>query len=848
MLSLVLSLCIFGGTSGKIQGQVIDADTGDPIPYANVVILNTDLGTATDEDGTFFILNVLSDIYTVEISCVGYQTHQITDVIVETNQTARLRVLLKQAPIEMEPITVISETPYVQKDWTSTTYIIRKSEIATLPIDYTTSLIAFQPSVANLDTALHVRGGRATEVLYLIDNVSIIDPQTGDPAINISKGVIDEIIFLPGGFDAEYGRAMSGVINLITEHPANCLHAKVYGKTERIMPFYYDFGYENVQSSLHLPVTKNFKGLVSLDIMHTDDWNPKLYKLPHKQRDDYSLYGKWVYIPSSKITFNISSILSRSQFDRYAPAKYRYVYDDYRSDFRKGNLQALNVNFMPDSRKFFNVTLSRLFTGRTFGVKENKSYGLFEDFEFSNYYLYTYHNYGIRNPWGVLNRHWFQDGTTYDLYQDKSSSILKAQCKAVLQIHKYNEINVGFDYTYLDLKNFTYLLSNDTIHPITDEYQYTPIEYSAFLQDNIDYKGLYAKAGCRYDYFSGDIEGVEPKVIISPRLGFSFMVTDRFLFRANIGKYAQPPLYDHMYSYYQLIPYPYSGGIPGVVGNPDMEPEKTMSYEIGLQGAMRQNLGASITAFYKDISNLVGTRIVAALQRAYAQYFNVEFANSKGIEAMLDFSNSVFTGRISYTLSWTRGTSSYAYEVYDIIQIDTTYVPEAKEYYLDFDQRHRFFIQGLFNLPLNTELYVFGYIGQGFPYTPPGPEGKYRERNIVVLPFRRQLDCVISKSFKIGKVKVNTNFEIINALDVRYEIAPHGTFEPLSNITMDEFNDYLSFTNYYYGPAADFNHDGLITPPEEYLAYRAAVAATDDWVNANSAPRRARIGVTITFQ
>ncbi len=847
MINALFLLILINGVSGKIQGIVIDQATNKPIPYANIVILKTELGTATDQDGTFFIFNVLPNIYTVEISCVGYQTQQIKDVIVEIDQSARLKIMLKQAPIEMEPITIISKTPFVKKDMTGTTYIIRKDELAALPIDYTISLIAFQPSVANLDTALHVRGGRATEVLYLIDNVSIIDPQTGDPAINISKGIIDEIIFMPGGFDVEYGRTMSGVVNLITERPADHFQTKIYAKTERVMPFYYDFGYENVQSAIHLPVAQKFKGFVSLDIMHTDDWNPKLYKLPHKQRDDYSLYGKWFYIPSGKLTLNISSVLSRTQFDRYAPRKMRFLYDNYRSDLRKGNLQALNINFLPNSRTFLNLTLSRLYTRRIFGVRELGHYGLFEDFTFRHYNTYKGIVYGSKNPFGIYTRHWYQEPTTYSMYQDKSTHILKTQAKAVLQIHKYHEINAGLEYAYQDFENFTYLLSNDTLNPINDEYQYNPTEYSVFLQDNIDYKGLYAKIGCRYDYFSSDIEGIEPKVIISPRVGFSFMVTDKFLFRANIGRYAQPPLYDYMYSCYQLLPWPYSRMLP-LVGNPDMKPEKTMSYEIGLQGAIRQNLSATINTFYKDVSDLVGTRYVSALPSSYIQCFNVEYANIKGLETIMEFANPVFTGKISYTLSWARGTSSYAQEVYDIIQLDTTYIPEAKEYYMDFDQRHRILIQGLFNLPLQTDLYVFGHIGQGFPYTPPGPEGKYKERNILRLPFRRSIDCVISRSFKIGKISLNTNLEIINVLDARYEIAQHSTFQSLESIRKEEFDDYIPITNYYYNPAADFNHDGLITPPEEFEAYRAAVVATDDWVNANSAPRRARIGITMRFE
>jgi hypothetical protein len=187
MINIFLVLCLFGELTGKVQGIVTDQATDQPIPYASVIILEIESGTATDEEGAFFILYVLPNTYTIEVSCIGYETQLIEKVAVEINQTARLKVSLRQSPIEVEPITIIYETPFVEKDWTSTTYIVKKEEIAALPIDYTIHLIQFQPSVARLDTALHVRGGRATEVLYMIDNVSIIDPQTGAPAIKIGR-------------------------------------------------------------------------------------------------------------------------------------------------------------------------------------------------------------------------------------------------------------------------------------------------------------------------------------------------------------------------------------------------------------------------------------------------------------------------------------------------------------------------------------------------------------------------------------------------------------------------------------------------------------------------------------
>lgn len=851
MLTIALAIFIFNGISGKIQGTVKDKDTHEPIPYADVMILGTEIGAATDEEGNFYILNVHPGRYTVEVSYISYQTKYIEDVLVEIDQTARLNVFLKQTTIEIEPITVKGETPAIRQDMVGAKYIIKRTDIGIIPIDYATDIVSFQPSVVHFDTVIHVRGGRATEVQYMIDNVSIIDPQTGDLAVNISKGIVDEIIFLPGTFDAEYGRAMSGVINLITEHPADRLCAKVYGKTERIMPYYYDFGYETFQSSIHLPVSRKFKGFLSFDLMHTDDWNPKLFIQPHKQRDDYSVYGKWVFAPSGKLRLSLSGAKSLTQFDRYEH-KWRYNLDNYRSDMRHGNLQVLNLNFLPDSRKFFNLTLSRLHTNRIFGVTESGDYGPFDNFTFKDYNTLKWPSGGIRNPFGIHVAYMPLQGDYYE-YQDKSSLVMKANFNAVLQIHKYHEVKTGFEYAYQSFDNFTHFLTASTLNPAEDEYCYNPEEYSLFFQDNIDYETFYAKIGCRYDYFSSGIEDTEPKIIISPRLGFSLMVTDKFLFRANIGRYAQPPLYDYMYGYYSIWPFPsYIIGMKNIppIGNPDLDVEKTISFEIGLQGEVRENMVTTINAFYKDVSDLVGIRIIDETPKSYAKYFNTEYANIKGLETVVNFTGSIFTGKISYTLSWARGTSSYAREIYYryYYDQDTIEVPPAEEYDLDFDQRHRIFVQGVIDIPFQTKVFLFGYFGNGFPYTPPGDEGKTSERNALRLSYQRQFDCVISKSLKIGKISLTANLEIMNLLDARYEIYQHAPIVPLENIRKENFASWIPYSLAYYSPETDLNHDGLVAPNEMYLAYRSFVASTDDWISANSAPRRARIGVTITFQ
>jgi hypothetical protein len=858
MTNFLFILFMISGISGKIQGIVRDDATQEPIPGADVVILNTDIGTATDENGQFFILNVPPGRYTVEISYIGFQSQRISNILVEIDQAVRLDISLEQTTIEMTPITVTSELPVVKKDMVGTTYIIRRNELPHMPIDYAVDLVTFQPAVARSDTAIYVRGGRATEVQYMIDNVPIIDPQTGDLAINISKGIVDEIIFLPGGFDAEYGRAMSGVINLITVFPKNTISARTYAKTERIMPFYYDFGYENYLASINLPVSDRFKGLVSLDMMHTDDWDPKLYILPHKQRDDYSLYGKWIYLPSGKLSFSLSGALSRTQFDRYN-SEWKFNLNNYRSDLRTGNLQSLNISFLPNTRYLFNLTLSRLYTQRTYGVRDPGSYGRFDDFTFRDYATLVWPHAGIENPFGADYWAIICAGDYYE-HQEKTTDIMRVNLGVNMQVHKYHEFRTGFEYTDQTFDNFSYFIS-DSNYQIIDEYQYHPNEYAWYIQDNIDYKGLYAKIGCRVDYFSKDpdvmivptvsndtltyeLSFLTPTIALSPRVGFSFLVTDKFLLRANVGRYVQPPLRDYQYGYYSLLPFPSYLDVPPV-GNPRLGPEKTISYEIGLQGEIKPDLNTTINTFYKDVSDLTGTRYIPALPAGYYMYFNVEYANIKGIETILEFTRAVFTGKISYTLSWARGTSSYAFEY-----ADTSITQPAEEYDLDFDQRHRVFLQGIVRLPLKTQFYVFGYFGNGFPYTPPGPEGKYEDRNIERLTFQRQIDCVISKALTIGSFNLMVDFEIMNLLDHRYETASHFPVVPLALINMEDFEHgppYIDIHNSYYSPAADLDHDGVVTPQEEYLSFRGLIEASDDWVNAYTSPRRARLGISLQF-
>ncbi len=847
MVGLLIAVVLFGSSFGKIQGVLTDETTNQPLPFTSVTVVGTELGAETDGQGLFFILNVPSGRYTVRASCVGYQTKLVENVIVEVNQVARLKVTLSQQPIELTPAIVTAETPPIKKEMVAPTFVIKQQEIATLPYDYEMGVVMFQSSVVSFDTAIHVRGGRAHEVLYLIDNVSITDPQTGDLAINVSRGIYDEVIFMPGGFDVEYGRAMSGVINVLTARPSDRLRLRGSAKTERVMPFYFDFGYENYQAAIHLPVSKRVRGFLSFDVLHTGDWDPRLFILPHKERNDYSVYGKWVFSLPLKLKLTASGAKSMSKFDRYN-SQWKFRLDHYRSDMRQGDLEALNLTYLPGPRYAVNLGLNRLSSETSYGVKTENP-GLFERFTFKEPTTLRWPTAkGPNNPYGVHSHPYFYSEGDYPESELKASEVIKGYLSTDMQIHKYNEVKAGLEYSLLDLENHTGI-NIDTLRGLRDDYRFKPREFSCYIQDDVDYRGMYAKLGLRYDFYDVGIDTINPKMALSPRAGVSYMVTERFLLRTSFGRYVQPPLYDQCYSWVHLLPVQHYLAQPPLIGNPDLRPEQTTSLELGLQGEVRKNLSLAFSIFLKEVTDLLGTRRYVALPRSYVTYFNIESAHIKGIETVLDFQHKIFTGKISYTLSYAKGQSSYAEELYSLYYRNNpdTILPPPMEYNLDFDQRHRVFVQGTMSLPLQTKACIFAHFGNGFPYTPPGPEGKLEERNVLRLPFNRQIDLVCLRSFKLGRLSLDANLDLLNLLDIRYNIAPVQTTYPDESIVPSMFTVNYTLFNTFYSPSADADHDGVVTHDEYYQAFKELNRQSSDWPNWYTAPRRARIGVTVGF-
>ena len=220
---VIFSTCsmLFAGVTGKLVGTVTDVSTGEPLIGVNVVLKGTALGAASDENGYYIILNISADSYTASASYIGYKTTSVTDVRMNADRTTTVNFVLEISAVEGEEVIVEAERPVIVRDQTATTVTIEQEDFENMPINSYADIIDNVAGVIENDNGggddgIHVRGGRSGETAYLVDGFYVKDIINGGMATDVARGGISELSIITGSFDAEYGQAMSGIINIIT--------------------------------------------------------------------------------------------------------------------------------------------------------------------------------------------------------------------------------------------------------------------------------------------------------------------------------------------------------------------------------------------------------------------------------------------------------------------------------------------------------------------------------------------------------------------------------------------------------------------------------------------------------
>ena len=223
MILLLFSAVNFAGTTGKIAGKVVDSETGEPLVGVNIIIEGTMMGAATDMDGEYYIINIPPGIYSVVTRMIGYQNQRMEDIRVTVDLTTKLNFQLSSTILDMgEEVVVTAERSPIQKDLTSSERSIGSDQIDQMPVRSVSELVNLQAGVVkDASGDLHIRGGRTNEIIYMVDGVQVINPLNRRSGISVDDQAIEELKAITGTFNAEYGQALSGVVNIVTKKGAD---------------------------------------------------------------------------------------------------------------------------------------------------------------------------------------------------------------------------------------------------------------------------------------------------------------------------------------------------------------------------------------------------------------------------------------------------------------------------------------------------------------------------------------------------------------------------------------------------------------------------------------------------
>ena len=252
--------------TGKITGLVTD-ESGEVMIGVNVILAGTTRGASTSTDGRYFILNVEPGTYSLRASFVGFRAVTQSEVIVNINRTTTVDFVLEDATTEQDEIVVIAARPDVEKDQTATLEIIRPEEVEQIAgISDLSDVLGLQAEVNDG----HFRGGRSNEELYVLAGMGIVNPLNSSRSFTPMLSAVEEVEVITSGFSAEYGNAMSGVINISTKEGGDTWRTRAEVRTR--VPAYKHFG-----GSVYDPATNPY-----IRLMNNLEW----WQAPDPENDD----------------------------------------------------------------------------------------------------------------------------------------------------------------------------------------------------------------------------------------------------------------------------------------------------------------------------------------------------------------------------------------------------------------------------------------------------------------------------------------------------------------------------------------------------------------------------------
>lgn len=551
----------YAQTKGKIAGTIVDSETGEPLIGANVVLLETSFGAATDLGGNFYIINVPPGVYDIQATMMGYKIVKMEHIRVSVNATTNLRFKLESSVLEGETVTVTASAVAFKKDQTSSVRNVSADQISKLPVETVDQVVNMQAGVVQG----HFRGGRSSEVSYLVDGLPVVNSfsEYSRQSVSLEKDVVQDLEVIKGTFDAEYGRAMSGMVNAVTKDGDNTFHGTVssgysnyFTEHSDVFIGLDDSGFlernlsQDYKVQLEGPILKNKltflvnyryqnnRGPIN-GIHRFNPWDysvypsddPSTWHIEHSGNGEYVAMQKDYYHNFlSKLTWKLASNFKVNMLYTFNGSKrkrmnnglgdyqYKYNPDGLPWYFSTIHFGSVDINHMISKSLFYDLKLSY-----TSDVEE--SY-LYEDPIDSRYVSPNYrgsletgfYTGGMVDPgkskdtfergdvkfdlyWQANKVHGFKTGVLY------TSHVVDRFRVDVRNMYEgLSEANdMLFDWATGKITFPNYVLE---VEPITentiDIYTVKPYEISAYVQDKMEFNEMVIKLGLRYDYFNGN--------------------------------------------------------------------------------------------------------------------------------------------------------------------------------------------------------------------------------------------------------------------------------------------------------------------------------------------------------
>lgn len=560
LLSLFLSLS--WAQNGSVKGKVADANNNEPIPFANVIVDGTQIGSTTDLDGNFTITGLESGYINLRVSYVGYETSITSDILINNNTIPYIEIGMEPRANELEEVVVKVDILQKKKEAPLSMQSIGTKQIESNPgsnRDISRVIQSF-PGVGSTPAFRNdviIRGGGPSENRFFLDGVEIpvlnhfsTQGASGGPVGIINADFIRTVDFYSGSFPAAKYNALSGVLDFKLKEGSK-------DKTN----FQFSLGASEAAFTVDGPIGKKTDYIFSV------------------RRSYLQFLFSAIGLPFLP-TFNDYQFKVKTNFDK----------KNQLTIISLGSLDQLSLNTGIE-----NPEPSQEYQLAQIPVNNQWSYtigGVYKHF-FDN----GFHTF-------VLSRNMLNNG--FYKYPDNDESQEK------IFDYKSQEIENKFRYEFDYRKNgFKYVISanleyakynnqtsqqlflEDSLFYLNYQTDFNMFKYglSAQASKTILNEKLLVSLGLRVDGNSYNSNTSNPLNQLSPRLALSYSLSDQFKLNAGAGRYFQQAAYTTM---------GFRNNEGTLVNENSVEYIGANHYNLGVEYRFTQPMTLGIEGFYKD--------------------------------------------------------------------------------------------------------------------------------------------------------------------------------------------------------------------------------------------------------